>query len=392
MSRHVAIGRTSEASRLIEAARDLGPQIVRLRDEIDRQRRLPDSLVETLRSLGFYSLWLARAYGGPELSLTEFVEVIEALARSDASVAWCVTNGGGCAWLSGFLPEMVARRIFVEERAVIAGNLGPAGTAVAVPGGFRVTGQWAYGSGISNSTWALGGCIVLDGDTPRLAPGGGSEVRVLLFPTSATNVIDTWNAGGLRGTGSHDYDVSDLFVPDDHAVSWNAPLLNTTLYRLPRHTALGITIAAVPLGIARAALDAFRELSADKTSRLGSVLLRDKAVVQAAIGRAEAALRAARAFLVSACDEAWAAASAGETLTMEKRAAVRLACAQASEATKFVVQTTHDLGGGTSVYESSPLQRCFRDAHAAAQHIQVQSGHFETVGRFTLGLDPGPIF
>lgn len=377
---------------MLEAARDLGPHIVELQDEIDRQRRLPDSLVETLRSLGFYSLWLARAYGGPELSLTEFVEVIEALARSDASVAWCVTNGGGSALFSGFLPEAVARRIFVEERAVVAGNLGPIGKAVAVPGGYRVTGRWAYGSGVNNSTWALGGCVVLEGGVPRPAPEGGSEVKVLFFPSSAIKVIDTWNVGGLRGTGSHDYRVTNLFVPEDYAIAWSAPQLNTTLYRLPRHTVLGVTIAAVPLGIARAALDAFRELSAGKTSRLGSGLLRDKAVVQAAIGRAEAALRAARAFLVSACDDVWATASAGETITMEQRAAVRLACAQASEVAKFVVQTTHDLGGGTSVYESSPLQRCFRDAHAAAQHIQVHSGHFETVGRFILGLDPGPVF
>ncbi|SHK50776.1 Acyl-CoA dehydrogenase [Roseomonas rosea] len=381
----------SEAARLIQAAADLSPGIIEMRNQIERDRRLPMPLVERLRELGFFSLWLARGFGGPELSLTDFVQVVEALARSDASVAWCVTNGGGYARFSGFLPEAVARRIFVEERAVVAGNMGPLGKAVSVPGGYSVTGRWPYGSGIMHSNWVLGGCVVLDGDTPRRRPDGAPDAKIVFFPTAAAEVIDTWEVGGLRGTGSHDYRVADLFVPDSHTVSrtGHSPLLPDPLYALPFHTAFGVTIAAVPLGIARAALDSLRELGAAKTPRTGSALLRDRPVIQAAVGRAEASLRAARAFLLEACDQAWSATSAGTSLSLEQRALVRLACAQVAETAKVVVQTTYDAGGGTSVYENCLLQRCFRDAHAAAQHIQIQSGNFETGGRVMLGLEPG---
>jgi alkylation response protein AidB-like acyl-CoA dehydrogenase len=380
-----------EAARLIQAVADLGPTIAGMRDQIERERRLPVPLVERLRELGFFSLWLARDFGGPELSLTDFVRVVEALARSDASVAWCATNGGGYARFSGFLPKAVAHRIFVEERAVVAGNMGPLGRAVQVPGGYRVTGRWPYGSGITHSDWALGGCVVLDGDAPRRKPDGTPDARIVFFPAAAAEVLDTWDVGGLRGTGSHDYRVADLFVPETHTVSraGDTPLLPGPLYALPFHTAFGVSIAAVPLGIARAALDSLRELSASKTPRIGSVLLRDRPVIQAAVGRAEAVLRAARAFLLEACHEAWSGASAGAPLSLEQRALVRLACAHVAEAAKEVVQTAYDAGGATSVYETCLLQRCFRDAHAAAQHVQVQSGNFETGGRVMLGMEPG---
>ena len=380
-----------EAARLVQAALDLGPTLAGMRDEIERERRLPGPLVEQLRDLGFFSLWLGRAYGGPELGLTDFIRVIETLARWDGSVAWCVTNGGGYARFSGFLTEPVARRIFLEERAVVAGNMGAIGRAVPVPGGYRVSGRWAYASGITHSDWVLGGCVVLDeeGTAPRRGPDGAPDTRIVFFPAVATEMIDTWHVGGLRGTGSHDYRVADLFVPEDHAVTGNTPLLSGPLYALPRHTAFGVAIAAVPLGIARAALDALRNLTATKTPRIGPAVLRERPVIQGTVGRAEAVLRSARAFLIEACEDAWAVASAGEQPGLEQRALVRLACAQVAEAAKEVVRAAYDAGGGTSVYESCPLQRCFRDVHAAAQHVQVQAGNFETGGRVLLGLEPG---
>ena len=381
----------SEAARLIQAALDLGPAIAAVRGEIERERRLPAPLVERLRDLGFFSLWLARSLGGPELNLTDFVRVIEALARSDGSVAWCATNAGAYSRFSGFLPGPVARRIFAEERAAVAGNMGPLGRAVPVPGGYRVTGRWPYGSGIMHSDWVLGGCFVADDEASRRGPDGAPDARIVFFPAAAAEVIDTWDVGGLRGTGSHDYRVADLFVPEDQVASRTGddPRLPGPLYALPRNVAFGVTIAAVPLGIARAALDAVRDLGAAKTPRIGSTVLRERPAVQAAVGRAEATLRAARAFLFEACDDAWATAASGTPLTLEQRAVVRLACAQAAEAAKAVVRAAYDAGGGTAVYEGCPLQRCFRDAHAAAQHLQVQDGNFETGGRVLLGLDPG---
>ena len=388
----IASATSPHAVRLIEAAAELAPTINALSDEIERERRLPEGLVEKLRKLGFFSLWLAKDFGGPELSVTDFVRVIEALARHDGSVGWCASVAATYSFFSGFLPEPVAHRIFVNDKAAVAGNIHPIGKAEVVEGGYRVTGRWAYGSGINHSEWILGGCVVHDADRPRLRPDGTRETTIVFFPSQEVEVIDTWNVGGLRGTGSHDYQVASLFVPETHAITGLTPSRLGTLYALPLYTVFPVTIAAVPLGIARAALDAVRALSGSKTAGIGAVLLRDKPAVQGAVGRAEGMLRAARAFLFETCDDVWKTAASGAELSLEQRAAVRLSGAQVAEAGKAVVQIAYDIGGGTSVYESCPLQRCLRDMFAAVQHIGVQSGNFETCGRVMLGMEPGTPF
>ena len=212
---------------------------------------------------------------------------------------------------------------------------------------------------------------------------------VAFFPAREAEVLDTWDVGGLRGTGSHDYQVADVFVPNSHVSIGSKALCPGALYALPFFTAAPPTIVVVPLGIARAALDALLELSKSKTPLIGSMPLREKPVVQAAIARAEAMLGAARSFVFEACEDAWKTVGGGAELSLEQRAKVRLACAHATDVAKSVVQTCYEIGGGTAVYESSPLQRWFRDAHTAAQHVQVQSCNFETVGRVLLGLEPG---
>ena len=158
-----------EAARLVQAALDLGPALTGMRDEIERERRLPAPLAQQLRDLGFFSLWLSRTYGGPKLSLTDFVRVIETLARWDGSVAWCVTNGGGYARCSGFLTEPVARRIFVEERAVVAGKMGAVGRAVPVTGGYPVSGRWAMAAASSIVIGSSGAASCSTRKAPHLA-------------------------------------------------------------------------------------------------------------------------------------------------------------------------------------------------------------------------------
>ena len=336
-------------------------------------------------------LWLPRSFGGPELTPTEFARVIEVLAQADGSVGWCASVAAAFTRFAGFLDEAVARRIFLENRAIVAGALAPTGKAVVVSDGYRVTGRWSFGSGIMHSSWTAGGAVVFEGDAIRRLPDGSPDFRILFFPTSSADIIDTWDVGGLRGTGSHDYKVADLFVPAEHSTAGITPMLPGPLYALSRHTVYPVAIAAVPLGIARAALDAFRNLAAAKTPSIGSNLLRDKSTVQACVGRAEASLRAARAFLFEICDEIWATASDGSVPTLQQRALARLACAQVASASKEVVQMVYDAGSGSSVYERCPLQRLFRDVHTATQHFQVHSANFESGGRVMLGLDPGTL-
>jgi len=381
--------RTAEVVRLIDAAVALTPRIVATRDQVEKDRRVPDQLVKALQEAGMFDLWLPRSFGGPELAPTEFARVIEVLAEADGSVAWCVSVAAAFTRFAGFLDEAVARRIFVEDRGIIAGALAPTGKAVAVSGGYRVTGRWSFGSGIMHSNWTAGGAMIFEDDTIRRLPDGSPDFRILFFPTSSVEIIDTWDVGGLRGTGSHDYTVVDLFVPAEYSTAGLTPALPGPLYALSRHTVYPVALAAVPLGIARAALVAFRDLAGGKTPSISSTLLRDKSAVQVCVGRSEASLRAARAFLFEACDDIWAAASGGSLPTLQQRALVRLACAQVAVAAKEAVQTIYDAGSGSSVYERCPLQRLFRDVHTATQHFQVHSANFESGGRVMLGLDPG---
>jgi alkylation response protein AidB-like acyl-CoA dehydrogenase len=383
----------SDVGGLIASARRLKPEIDAVREELDERRRLPPALVEAMRAAGMFNLWLPRTLGGPALNVIEFVKVIEELARFDGSVGWCATNGAGYSRLAGYLAPSVAAEIFDGGRSVLAGTLNPTGKAVVVDGGYRVTGRWAYGSGIEHSTWTIGNCIVHDGDAPRLEANGAPEVRLMIFPTSAVEIIDTWHVGGLRGTGSHDYRVADLYVAQHHSFPGftPAPTVPGTLYALPTTTVLGVSIAAVPLGIARAAIDALVELAQSKRPMGSAVLLRDKPAVQADIGRAESLLRSARAFLFEAVQELWDEVEGGAPASMRRRALVRLANTQAVTASAQVVDLMYSAGGGTSIYEGNRLERCFRDVHAATQHIAVATSNYEIAGRVLLGLDPGTL-
>jgi len=384
-------GRTTDAAALIRAARELAPKIEAVRDDIERERKLSPSIVEAMGAAGLFSLWLPRALEGPELNVADYVKVIEELARIDGSIGWCATVASCYSRWAGYFTSEVARDIYGGGQTVLAGTLNPSGKAFAVEGGYRVTGRWAYGSGILHSTWTLGVCIVQDHDGPRRGPNGTPEVRLVLFPTNKAEVLDTWHVAGLRGTGSHDYRVADMFVPEDHAIPFPGapPVLPGTLYAIPTITAFCVAIAAVPLGIARAAIDEVVELAAGKMPQASPMLLRDKPTVQADIGRAEALLGSARAFLFMAVGEIWDEVAAGTEPSLRRRALVRLACAQAAQASAQAVDLMYNAGGGTSLYETGRLERCFRDVHACTQHIAVSTNCYELCGRVLLGLDPG---
>ena len=376
--------------RLIEAVRGLKPEIEAVRDELDQRRRLPIALVESMRAAGVFGLWLPRPLGGAALDLVDYVKVIEELAQIDGSVGWCASIAASYSRLAGYLTPDVARSIFNCDGTVVAGQLMATGKAIAVAGGYRVSGRWAFGSGIEHSDWTIGICIVHDGDAPRLDDGAPVE-RLVFFPTSTAEIIDTWHVSGLRGTGSHDYRVTNVFVPENHSIEVVTPPPTTPgpLYALPFRTVFGVAIAAAALGIARGAIDAFEKLAIARGGRGGPGQLRDTPAVQSDVGRAEAHLRSARAFLLETAQDAWDEAEAGTSDALRIRAMLRLANAQAAVASAQVVDLMYNAGGGSSVYESSRLERCFRDVHAATQHRAVSPGNYELAGSVLLGLNPG---
>jgi alkylation response protein AidB-like acyl-CoA dehydrogenase len=324
------------------------------------------------------------------------MEVLEALATADASVAWCVEIGSGLAWmLSGWLREDIAHKVLCHEPpAIIAGVLAsPAGRAVRVDGGYRVTGRWAWGSGCTHSTWLIGTCVITDGDQPCLRPDGTPEVRSVVVPASDAQIIDTWTSTGLRGSGSHDYMWEEIFVPQEYSF-WpvtDAPFAGGPLFRF-----VGIFLsaaAAIATGIARSAVDALVDLAGSKVPSRSTMLLRERPTVQEQVARAVALVESARALAWQATSEVWETVQAGKVVTTRQRALFRLAITNAVGSAVEAVDLMYSAGGGTSVFASSRLDRAFRDVHTLAQHAALGHLTLQPAGRMLLGLEPdAPLF
>jgi len=379
----------------LAAARGLAPLVDGLRDRFDLDRSLPPVLVDAMHAAGLFRMWVPRDLGGAELDPLSFLTVIEELARLDGSVGWCAVIPAGYARLAGALAEDVAREMFQGSgRGLLVGTLNPTGKAVAVPGGYTVTGHWSYGSFIAYGEWILGNCITQDASGPRRADDGSQEFRLCLFPRDAATVFDIWHVGGLRATGSNDFEVTDLFVPEAYTIRLQEfqppPLRPGPLYAVPMTSTFVSCIATVALGIGRAAIDALIEIASSKTSAGSATVLRDKALAQADMARAEALLRSGRAFLFDELGAMWNNAVAGRIISLQERAQVRLAAVHAAQCAIQATDLMYQLGGGASLFQGGRLERCFRDVHAAGQHVAVSPlSNLEPIGRVLFGLPPG---
>jgi 2-C-methyl-D-erythritol 2,4-cyclodiphosphate synthase len=280
----------------LQRARELVPAIAAAADQIERERRLPAPLVTTLHEQGFFRLLLPRALGGVELDPATFVQITEAIASADASAAWVVCQTTGCSMVSAYLAPDVAREVF-GDGGVLAWGPPERSRAVAVDGGYRLSGRFNFASGSRHATW-LGGQapIVEAGGTPRWRDGV-AERRTLLFPASRAVMEDVWHVIGLRGTGSDSFTVDDVFVPHAHTLTRDdaaARRVQAPLYCFPQGSLYASGFAGVAMGIARTMLDDFLALARDKTPRGYSRTLRESAVTQSRVAQAEARLGAAR--------------------------------------------------------------------------------------------------
>jgi alkylation response protein AidB-like acyl-CoA dehydrogenase len=299
--------------------------------------------------------------------------------------------------VAGYLAPDIARKIFGNHGVLAWGSFSMSGPrAVAVDGGYRVTGSWGFASGGHHATWLGAHCPVTEPDgTLRRRPDGQPLVRTMLFPAADAPLVDAWDVMGLRGTGSDTYAVSDLFVPHEHSVSRDDPAerqLHSPLYCFSTGNFYASGFAAVALGIARRLLDSFVDLAQDKTPRGHKGALRENAVIQAQVARAEAHLRSARCFLLGTLTELWQEGGRVGHLTLEQRVLIRLAATHAIHQAKGVVDAAYHAAGSTAIFTSGDFERRFRDMHAVTQQIQGRQAHFETVGRFMLGLEPDTTF
>jgi alkylation response protein AidB-like acyl-CoA dehydrogenase len=364
----------------LRAARALAAEVSARAPEAETARRLPPELARKLAEAGLFALCVPRALGGGELSAADTVRVIEEVARADGAAGWCVMIGATTGLLAASLPESFAREIYGRDAPVVTGGaVAATGRGAAVAGGHRVTGRWRFGSGCQHSDWLVGGTV--------LGEGEGAETRLMFFARDQIQILDTWYTGGLRGTGSHDYEVSEAFVPEGRSVRLDQPpRAPGALYRFPLMGLLALGIAGVTLGIARRALDEFAALAGAKLPTGSARSLANRAVVQRQMAEAHAGLESARGYVFDAIGHAWRRAEAGESLSLETRAELRLAAAHAAWSAARAVDLVYHAAGGTSIYDASPLSRCFRDVHVATQHIMVAQPIFEVAGRVLLGL------
>jgi indole-3-acetate monooxygenase len=382
--------RTVRDAVLIEAAQRIAPLVRACRDEGERERRLPAQVLAAMHEARLFRMYIPKALGGLEIDPITSMLVVEEIARADAAAAWNLMLGATYGLWAAFLPEHSAREIYGAPDAVVAGALWPAGRARPVDGGLIVDGRWSFASGIRHSAWWNAGCLVVrddggDGDAPR-----PPEPWLVFFPAADGELIDNWDVGGLRGTGSHDYAVSGLFVPRARAIPFDAaPHAGGPLYRLPRQALLDNTMAALPLGIARTAIDTLVEIAAAGNRRAGfRAPLAERTTVQADVARAEALFLSGRAFLYDSVAQSWEAAEAGRELSVREVAVLRLARTHAVQASVQAVDLMYTNAGGSAIYTRNPLERCFRDIHTVTQHVSMNPGNYEVTGRVLLGLDP----
>jgi indole-3-acetate monooxygenase len=385
-----------EPNETLERARELAPDVAAAADEIERQRRLPAPLVAALHAAGLFRMLLPRSLGGSELDPPTFVQVTEALARADASTAWVICQTNGCSMTAAYLQPEVAREIFGGEPAgVLAWGPPTASQAVVAEGGYRLSGTFNFASGSRHATWLGGQAPIVQADgTPRLR-NGGPERRTLLFPAASATMNDVWHVIGLRGTGSDSFTVTDLFVPHAHSFARDNPTerrYQAPLYCFPQGSLYASGFAGVAMGIARSLLEDFLALARDKTPRGYSRTLRESGVTQSRVAEAHARLGAARAYLLSSLGEIWRAVGRSGTLELEQRVTIRLAASHAIQQAREVADFAYHAAGGTAVFTSQAFERRFRDIHTVSQQLQGRDDHFETVGKFLLGLPTDTTF
>lgn len=373
----------------VVAASALAPRIRAASEEIERGRRLPQALVDELARAGLFRMLVPKGLGGLEIDPATMVEAIEEVSRADGSAGWCVMIGATTGVLAAYLPRDTAREIYGRDPNVITGGVfHPRGKATVVDGGYRVSGRWRFASGCQHCSWLLGGSVIHDGDQPRVTPAGTPEARMIFFPVRDVEIIDTWRVSGLRGTGSHDIAVKDVFVPRDRS-AWFAtdrPVETGALYAFPVFGLLALGIAAVALGIGRRAIDELVAIAGTKTPTGGQRPIAQRAALQADLARAEATLRSGRSFLLDTIGSVEQVVTERGQVDLENRALLRLAATHATRNAADVVTSMYQAGGGTSIYDSSPLQRQLRDIHVVTQHLLVGPATLELAGRVLLGI------
>jgi len=378
---------TSPAKHLLAGIQNMAPAIVARAAEIEAGRRIPLDLVETLRSIGVFRMFVPQSHGGLELSLAEGFEVIASLSRIEGSVGWIAMITSGAEIFAPLLPRQTYDEVYRDGPDVIfAGSNQPAGRAEATAGGWRVSGRWPFASGCQHADWIGGFCVVTKDGSPIPKPTTGAPLlRAFLLPAHHWQVEDTWHVAGLQGTGSHHVVLNDTIVPEANFFDLDGvPCVPGPLYHAPFQI-FPLLHGPFGVGVAEGAVDDIIALAATgRQQQSAAAPLRESETFQYELGRAQADLRAAQASLDIQIANYWRLALAGGLKNEALFTQVRQGAVWLSEAAIRIAAACFALGGGSAVYETSPLQRRLRDLYAAGQHAAVQRRHYVDAGKLLL--------
>ena len=374
----------------VARARTLVPLLNDAAPRIEAGCQLPDDVLDAMHAARLFHLLVPRSVGGVELSPSIYIQAVEQIARGDASAAWCMNQQGGCAMSAAYLSETAAKEMFGGYRDALAWGQTPGARAVRAEGGWRLTCHGSFASGSRHCSWLGAHVATFEADgTPRHHPDGKPIERTMLFPRARAKITDTWQVLGLRGTGSDDYEVTDLFIPEAHAIARDHPAERRETGLTYRFSSLSIYasgFAMVALGVARTLLDAFIKLAAQKTQAHAPVPMRDSTAVQALIGHADVTLRSARCWLIQVMRDAEAGVRLRGELNLDERVAIRQAATFAIGQARDVVNKVYHEAGSTAIFNRFPIERRFRDINAVSQQLQGRSAHLETVGQHLMEM------
>jgi alkylation response protein AidB-like acyl-CoA dehydrogenase len=373
---------------ILANARAVAPGLREEAAESERRRRLTPRAVELLRSTGVFRMPMPRAWGGPELDICTQAEILEELSAADGSAGWCAMIGSDGGFYTAALDDAVGRDLYPDLDSVTAGWIVPAGQLHRVPGGYRFEGRWQFGSGCTHADVIIGGARVLDGGEAVHTVEGRPELRIAMLRADEVEIIDTWHTTGLAGSGSHDYAIVDAFVPAERTFRFGdlgAPRRDGVLYAWP--AMFFAALPAVPLGIARAGLEAAEDLLVDKILLPEMRPARDEGRVRAGVAQAHAMVGAARSYLFETLGDLWSTLEAGDQPSLRQRARLRGVHGYTLRACRDAVQILAETIGSASIRHSCPIERHLRDLTTIGQHVLVQPRSMETAGALWLGAE-----
>jgi alkylation response protein AidB-like acyl-CoA dehydrogenase len=375
----------------VSRARALVPAVEAAADRIEAERRIVPDVIAALHEAGIFHMLLPPSLGGGGADIVAFNEVIQTVAAADASTAWCLGQQIASTQAAGYLDPKIAREVFGPPHGAVAWGPPSGAKALITDGGYIVNGSWRFASGSGHCPWIGGHSAVIERDgKPRLDDKGRPVLRTMLFRKEAATWHDIWHVVGLRGTGSNQYEVRDLFVPEAYTTWRDQPSDRANdgpLYNIPLLTLYGIGFSGVGLGLARASLDAFMTLANSKTGRAGRGVMRDNPVIQSEVAKVAGGLHAARAFLREMLEEIWEAVNK-DGATLEQRARLRLAITGAMDQSVRAVDFAYTAAATNAIFSGSPFERRFRDMHTVTAQGQAHMSNFESAGQALFGIEP----